>query len=129
MTFDQWWDTTKTTATPETFAGWEHSCRQAWNAALAAQADAQPVAPDALRRAFEDECARTDSLLTILGVPPEQCRSEGGSLMPRKVLELMADARTSAKHQSDAPICPWCDRQGHDTCQHADDARTCGAAR
>jgi hypothetical protein len=44
MTFDQWWDTTKTTATPETFAGWEHSCRQAWNAALAAQADAQPVA-------------------------------------------------------------------------------------
>lgn len=26
----------------------------------------------------------------------------------------------------DAPVCPWCDRQGWDICQHADDARTCG---
>ena len=26
----------------------------------------------------------------------------------------------------DAPVCPWCDRQGLDICQHADDARTCG---
>ena len=34
MTFDEWWDTTKTTATPETFAGWEQSCRQAWNKAM-----------------------------------------------------------------------------------------------
>ncbi len=33
MTFDEWWDTTKATATPDPFAGWEHSCRQAWNAA------------------------------------------------------------------------------------------------
>jgi hypothetical protein len=36
MTFDEWWDTTKAAATPETFAGWEQSCRQAWNAATAA---------------------------------------------------------------------------------------------
>lgn len=28
--------------------------------------------------------------------------------------------------EADAPICPWCDRQGWNTCQHADDARTCG---
>ena len=28
--------------------------------------------------------------------------------------------------EGDAPICPWCGRQGWDTCQHADDARTCG---
>lgn len=35
MTFDEWWDTTKATATPETFEGWEQSCRQAWNAATA----------------------------------------------------------------------------------------------
>ena len=33
MTFEEWWDTTKTTATPETFVGWEHSCLQAWNKA------------------------------------------------------------------------------------------------
>jgi len=26
---------------------------------------------------------------------------------------------------TDAAVCPWCDRQGHDICQHADDARTC----
>jgi len=26
---------------------------------------------------------------------------------------------------SDAPVCPWCDRRGWDTCQHADDARAC----
>ncbi len=30
MTFDEWWDTTKTESTPETYKGWENSCRQAW---------------------------------------------------------------------------------------------------
>ena len=30
MTFDEWWDTTKANATPETYKGWEASCRQAW---------------------------------------------------------------------------------------------------
>ena len=35
MTFDEWWDTTRTTATPETFAGWEQSCREAWMRAQA----------------------------------------------------------------------------------------------
>jgi len=25
----------------------------------------------------------------------------------------------------EAPVCPWCDRQGWDTCQHADDAKRC----
>jgi hypothetical protein len=37
MTFDEWWDTTKATATPETFAGWEASCRQAWRAGQLAE--------------------------------------------------------------------------------------------
>ncbi len=37
MTFDEWWDTTKATATPETFAGWEQSCRQAWRAGQLAE--------------------------------------------------------------------------------------------
>ncbi len=35
MTFDEWWDTTRTTATPETFTGWEQSCREAWMRAQA----------------------------------------------------------------------------------------------
>lgn len=26
---------------------------------------------------------------------------------------------------ADAPVCPWCDREGWDTCQHADEAKTC----
>jgi hypothetical protein len=33
MTFDEWWDSSKTAGTPETYAGWEQSCRQAWSAA------------------------------------------------------------------------------------------------
>ena len=33
MNFEDWWGTTKPWATPETFAGWEHSCRQAWRTA------------------------------------------------------------------------------------------------
>lgn len=32
MTFDEWWDKTGTTATPDTYKGWEESCRQAWEA-------------------------------------------------------------------------------------------------
>lgn len=33
MTFDEWWDTTKTASTPDTYMGWEQSCRQAWQRA------------------------------------------------------------------------------------------------
>ena len=65
------------------------------DAALRAAEAAQPE-PVARRSALEDECARTDSLLTILGLSAEQCRTEGGSLQPRKVLELLADARAKA---------------------------------
>ena len=48
------------------------------------------------RHTLEDECNRTDSLLTILGVPAERCRSAGGSLIPRKVMTLMGEARATA---------------------------------
>ena len=44
------------------------------------------------RAAVENECKHTDSLLTMLGLDYSRCRSEGGTLMPRKVLTLMADA-------------------------------------
>ena len=50
----------------------------------------------AARSALEDECNRTDSLLTILGLPAERCRSEGGRLIPRKVLTLMGEIRARA---------------------------------
>ena len=48
------------------------------------------------RHALEDECKRTDSLLTILGLPAERCRSAGGSLIPRKVMTLMGEAKGAA---------------------------------
>ena len=44
------------------------------------------------RACLDDECDRTDSLLTILGLECDPCRSEGGSLIPRKVITLMAEA-------------------------------------
>ncbi len=42
MTFDEWWDTTKAAATPDTFAGWEASCRQAWYAARKHEPESVP---------------------------------------------------------------------------------------
>lgn len=27
MTFDEWWDTTKAESMPDTYKGWENSCR------------------------------------------------------------------------------------------------------
>lgn len=29
------------------------------------------------------------------------------------------------RRECDAPVCPWCDREGWDTCQHADEAKSC----
>ena len=40
MTFDEWWDSTGTTATPDTYKGWEESCRQAWEAGTKTERDA-----------------------------------------------------------------------------------------
>lgn len=56
------------------------------------------------RATIEDECARTDSLLTILGLEPERCRSEGGSLMPNKVLTLLADVKEDALRAAAADV-------------------------
>lgn len=35
MTFDEWWDSSKAGATPDTYRGWEQSCRAAWLAGAA----------------------------------------------------------------------------------------------
>lgn len=58
------------------------------------------------RAAVEDECKHTDSLLTILGLDYSRCRSEGGTLMPRKVLTLLAEQRVS-KAPSPAAADGW----------------------
>ena len=50
MTFDEWWDTTKTESTPDTYNGWENSCRQAW--AVAALAE-QRRWEEALRKTWQ----------------------------------------------------------------------------
>ena len=58
------------------------------------------------RAAGEDECKHTDSLLTIMGLDYSRCRSEGGTLMPRKVLALLAE-RKAAAASSGKPADGW----------------------
>lgn len=41
MTFEEWWDSNKSIATPDTYKGWEESCRQAWAAGAANSVDAK----------------------------------------------------------------------------------------
>ncbi len=90
MMFDEWWNSRAAdafrAANPDA-DGEQFRC--IWDAAT-----------ETVRAAFDDECSRTDSLLTILGVPAERCRSEGGSLIPRKVLTLMGEARGAAGDES-----------------------------
>ena len=35
MTFDEWWDTAPSAATPDTYKGWKESCRQAFESGSA----------------------------------------------------------------------------------------------
>lgn len=50
-------------------------------------AQAEPNAD--LRADFERECADTDKLLTALGLSPEHCRTDGGSLKLGMILEAL----------------------------------------
>jgi len=67
---------------------------------------------DMTMKDWEDECNRTDSLLTILGLPAERCRSEGGSLLPHKVLTLLGEARAEMVKRQPLPLLDfaWPDR-------------------
>jgi len=56
------------------------------------------------RACLDDECDRTDSLLTILGLEAERCRSEGGALVPQRVLALLADAKDGTAPNSAKPL-------------------------
>ena len=76
-----------------------------WCSVLGADLRAAIDAIEDALEALDDECNRTDSLLTILGVPAERCRSEGGSLIPRKVLTLMGE--THADDVADATRFRW----------------------
>ena len=40
MTFDQWWDSTASTGSPNTYSGWQESCRQAWEAGVKEEREA-----------------------------------------------------------------------------------------
>ena len=55
MTFDDWWDTTKAATTPETFAGWEQSCRQAWRAGQVAERERCAAICDGIACQYKDD--------------------------------------------------------------------------
>jgi hypothetical protein len=55
MTFDEWWDTTKATATPDTLAEWEQSCRQAWRAGQVAERERCAAVCDGIARQYKDD--------------------------------------------------------------------------
>ncbi len=86
--FCEWWDTSKASATPETYSGWEESCRQAWaagarfererwresalamhDAVLDTMASGRPIA-------HLDSCA--DDLLRLLGQDESAIRNATG---------------------------------------------------
>ena len=79
MTFDEWWDTSRPAMTPDTFAGWEASCRQAWYAARKHEPDSVPELRAQLQTlgmwiaealptldTVEPECSTEAELLTAL---------------------------------------------------------------
>jgi len=79
MTFDEWWDTSRPAMTPDTFMGWEASCRQAWYAARKHEPESVPELRAQLHTlglwiaealptldTVEPECSTEAELLTAL---------------------------------------------------------------
>ena len=79
MTFDEWWDTSRPAMTPDTFMGWEASCRQAWYAARKHEPESVPELRAQLQTlglwiaealptldTVEPECSTEAELLTAL---------------------------------------------------------------
>lgn len=58
--------------------------------------------------------------------PAQQRRRRDARLAWLEAVAAAPNQDAQQRSQTDAPICPWCERQGWDICQHADDARTCG---
>ena len=68
MTFDLWWETVGATNTPETYRGWEASCREAYEAGAKAERESCAILAEAaaakmgdLGRQHRDE-ANEDSM-------------------------------------------------------------------
>ena len=77
--FDEWWDTSRPAMTPDTFMGWEASCRQAWYAARKHEPESVPELRAQLQTlglwiaealptldTVEPECSTEAELLTAL---------------------------------------------------------------
>lgn len=66
------------------------------------------------------ECNDNDSPWLIC----KPCAAEGKCKQAEPVTQndwMWEDCGTALESMT----CPWCDRQGTDTCQHADDAKNC----
>lgn len=63
-----------------------------------------------------------DAIVLVDGRTAEEEPCESGGRVPDWG-PVKAGVPTDVEH---APICPWCDRQGWDICQHFVDTRECG---
>jgi hypothetical protein len=82
MTFDQWWDITKAASTPDTFAGWEHSCRQAWAAAAKVERQRWRDALLSCRGSVKSDLLRYETMATRMDGYPmgKVCEDEANRL-------------------------------------------------
>ena len=53
-----------------------------------------------VREAFKRECDDLDAILRALGLSPENCRTEGGSLMLRDVLEMLKHSDAALRYEA-----------------------------
>lgn len=63
-----------------------------------------PQALEALRQAFEQECADADALLRYFGLDPEQCRTEGGSLNLPRIKTLTTEFHWQGEDANGNPV-------------------------
>lgn len=85
--------------------------------------DAYLKANDAYWRAADEIPPRPDVWRT--GTPKEATAAGYRAMLAASPPPPTEQAEQARQPLTDAAVCPWCDRQGHDICQHADDARTC----
>ena len=60
MTFEEWWDSKIEIGTPDTFRGWEESCRQAWVEGAKAEREACAMIADARAMRCEEKTATAE---------------------------------------------------------------------
>ena len=89
MTFDDWWDTTKATATPDSFGGWEKSCRQAWGVG----------ASNSYTEGRADE--RLSTVLACIDI----VAMHGGSVEIEAAMRALLDGEHDFKHDAERLLC------------------------